>query len=122
MVASLSRAPFRLAPDVAQRRVLQLSIATAIAAGLLAAPAVDARLTKFEVTVKESPTFGGMTFGTVGAYEKITARAFGEVDPSLPANALITDIHSLGLPAAQREPRRCPQGRCAGPDTRRGCR
>src|SRR5947199_1607062 len=33
-----------------------------------------------------------MPFGAVGAYEKITARASGEVDPTLPGNALITDI------------------------------
>jgi hypothetical protein len=52
----------------------------------------EARITQLQVVRLESPTFGGMTFGTVGAYEKITARASGEVDPNLPANALITDI------------------------------
>src|ERR1700730_9247556 len=56
------------------------------------APVAEARITQLQVVRLESPTFGGMTFGTVGAYEKITARAFGEVDPNLPANALITDI------------------------------
>jgi Alpha/beta hydrolase domain len=52
----------------------------------------DARITRLDVVRLESPTFGGITFGSVGAYEKITARAFGEVDPTLPSNALITDI------------------------------
>ena len=52
----------------------------------------DARITQLQVVRVESPTFGGITFGSVGAYEKITARAFGEVDPTLPANALMTDI------------------------------
>src|SRR5215467_3712404 len=51
-----------------------------------------AHITQLQVVRLESPTFGGMTFGSVGAYEKITARAFGEVDPNLPGNALITDI------------------------------
>ena len=33
-----------------------------------------------------------MSFGTVGTYEKIFARAYGEVDPSDRRNSLITDI------------------------------
>src|SRR5439155_17971081 len=52
----------------------------------------EARITQLQVVRLESPTFGGMTFGSVGAYEKITARASGEVDPTLPGNALMTDI------------------------------
>ena len=46
-----------------------------------------------EILTVESPTFGGMSFGTVGTYEKIFARAYGEVDPSDRRNALITDIN-----------------------------
>ncbi|TMG85078.1 MAG: hypothetical protein E6H74_05410, partial [Betaproteobacteria bacterium] len=52
----------------------------------------EARITQLQIVRLESPTFDGMTFGAVGAYEKITARASGEVDPTLPGNALITDI------------------------------
>jgi hypothetical protein len=52
----------------------------------------EARITQLQVVRVESPTFDGMTFGSVGAYEKITARASGEIDPALPGNALITDI------------------------------
>jgi Alpha/beta hydrolase domain len=48
----------------------------------------------------ESPTFGGISFGGVGPYEKIVARAFGEVDPFLPGNALITDIANAPLNAS----------------------
>jgi len=92
MNASLSRAPLRLAPGVAQRRFLQMSVASAIAAGLLAASGADARLTKFEVTVTESPTFGGYAFAGVGQYEKIAGIAHGELDPNDPRNAVITDI------------------------------
>jgi hypothetical protein len=86
-------APFKLAPDDIQRRNLQLSIAGAIAAGLLAAaPAVEARLTKFEVTTRESPTFGGYSFAGVGQYEKLEGMAYGELDPNDPKKAVITDI------------------------------
>ena len=93
MAASKSRAPFRLAPEVAQRRALQLGIASALAAvGLLATAPVDARITKITVSTKESPTFGGYTFAGVGQYEKIAGKAFGELNPADPKNAVITDI------------------------------
>jgi alpha/beta hydrolase family protein len=65
---------------------------TAFVSAILLAPPAQARITQLQVTRLESPTFGGMTFGSVGAYEKIVARATGEVDPALPGNALITDI------------------------------
>jgi len=58
--------------------------------GLCAAPS-EARITRIEIT-KIEPAFGGQTFGDVGAYERIIGRAYGEVDPSLPANAIIQDI------------------------------
>jgi hypothetical protein len=68
--------------------------ALAISALACAASVSEARITQLQVVRTESPTFGGMTFGTVGQYEKITYRASGEVDPALPGNALITDIQS----------------------------
>jgi hypothetical protein len=40
----------------------------------------------------ESPTFGGKSFGNVGPYEKIVGRAYGELDPKDPHNAIIQDI------------------------------
>lgn len=52
----------------------------------------DARITRIEITRVESPTFGGTSFGAVGPYEKLVGRAFGEVDPSDPRNAVIVDI------------------------------
>jgi len=70
------------------------SIRTALAAvailALLASPA-SARITRIEVA-QAQPAFGGASFGTVGAYERLTGKAFGEVDPKLPGNALIQDI------------------------------
>jgi Alpha/beta hydrolase domain len=40
----------------------------------------------------QSPTFGGMAFGNVGAYEKIRGEAFGRLDPKDPHNSGIVDI------------------------------
>jgi alpha/beta hydrolase family protein len=66
--------------------------ALATAGALVAAPPVDARIVKVEITTKESPTFGGYAWPGVGQYEKIVGRATGEVDPFDPKNALIVDI------------------------------
>jgi hypothetical protein len=53
---------------------------------------VDARITKIQITTKESPTFGGYSWPGVGQYEKIVGKAFGEVDPADPKNSIIVDI------------------------------
>ena len=52
----------------------------------------EARITKIEITVTESPTFGGFSWPHVGQYEKLAGKAFGEVDPNDPKNAVIADI------------------------------
>ncbi len=64
----------------------------AILLGLLtiATPAC-AEVTRFEVT-EDIPAFAGRTFGTAGAYRRITARATIAIDPADPHNAVITDI------------------------------
>lgn len=60
---------------------------------LLLMPAVaEARIVRILITSVQSPTFEGTSFGGVGQYEKLRGRAFGEVDPSDPRNAIITDI------------------------------
>src|SRR5579862_5867466 len=53
---------------------------------------VQAHITRVEISRVESPTFDGASFGNVGQYEKLVGRAYGEVDPADPRNALITDI------------------------------
>jgi hypothetical protein len=63
--------------------------AAALAAG---APPADARITRIEIARVESPAFGGASFGSVGTYDKLVGRAFGEVDPRAPENAGIQDI------------------------------
>jgi hypothetical protein len=67
-------------------------LALSAAGVLVAAPAADARVTKIQITSKESPTFGGYAFAVVGPYEKIVGKAFGELDPNDPKNAVIVDI------------------------------
>jgi len=77
------------------RRTRATLLATASAIGcaaVLAAGAADARVTKIEITSKETPTFDGKAFGAAGQYEKLYGRAYGEVDPKDPKNAVIVDI------------------------------
>lgn len=52
----------------------------------------DARITRIEITRVEAPTFGAASFGAVGTYDKLVGRAFGEVDPRDPQNAVIQDL------------------------------
>jgi hypothetical protein len=60
---------------------------------ILATPILaQARITRIEITHIESPTFDGTSFGAVGQYEKLVGRAFGELDPSNPRNAIIVDL------------------------------
>jgi hypothetical protein len=57
----------------------------------LAIPA-EARVTKIIIDKKVSPAFDGASFGSAGQYETLAGRAFGELDPNDPLNAIITDI------------------------------
>ena len=59
---------------------------------LSCAPAANARVTQIVIKTVESPTFGGKTFGAVGAYERISGQVIGEVDPNDRRNAIIVDI------------------------------
>ncbi|WP_332369175.1 hypothetical protein [Spirosoma telluris] len=61
----------------------------------------QARIVRIEITSRQSPTFEGKVFGQAGAYEKLRGKAYGELDPTNPQNALITDIRLA--PAMQGE-------------------
>lgn len=92
MIANRWEAPFRLTPAYANRRLLQVSIASALAAGMLvAASAADARTTRVEI-LSRGIAFGGHSFAGVGQYEKIVGIAYGEIDPNDRRNAVITDV------------------------------
>jgi hypothetical protein len=51
----------------------------------------QARVTRIEIT-KQEPFAAGQAFGTVGAYEKVVGRFYGELDPKSPLNAVIVDL------------------------------
>ena len=54
--------------------------------------AAQAEVKRIVIDRKVSPAFDGKSFGSVGQYETLAGRAFGELDPSDPHNRLITDI------------------------------
>src|SRR3954471_24358762 len=85
---------FRRAPRNFRRNSIYLAITGALAAtvALVTPSTVDARLVKFVVSSKESPTFGGYSWPGVGQYEKLVGTAYGELDPNDPKNAVIVDI------------------------------
>jgi hypothetical protein len=64
-----------------------------VAAGAIyAALPAHAKVKKIQITAKQSPTFGGYSWPGVGPYEKIVGKAFGELDPNDPRNAVIVDL------------------------------
>ncbi len=66
--------------------------ATAITALCIAAASPShARIVRVEIA-KVEPAFGGRTFETVGPYEHVVGRAYGEVDPAAAVNVPIQDI------------------------------
>ena len=67
-------------------------IATGVAAAGLVTVSADARITHIEIT-KTEPAFSGQSFGDTGAYERLTGRVTGELDPADPANSGIQDIN-----------------------------
>jgi len=52
----------------------------------------QAEVKRIVIDKKVSPAFDGRSFGTVGPYETLAGRAFGELDPNDPHNRVITDI------------------------------
>src|SRR5712671_6664048 len=78
----------------AMRRIL----AGAIAVVCLSPVALRAEVIRFDI-VERVPAFAGRSFGDVGPYERIIARATIALNPSDERNAVITD-----LPPAPRNP------------------
>ena len=72
------------------RRVLTAAAAGVLLWALGERPAA-ARITHIDIARVE-PAFGGQLFGAAGAFERVTGRAYGEVDPKADANAAIQDI------------------------------
>jgi Alpha/beta hydrolase domain len=89
-------------PGLSRRTSFGITLASSLVAALVAAPAAEARITHIVIDCArsqsptfcpgQSPTFGGLSFGTVGQYEKLRGTAFGELDPLDQHNDVITDI------------------------------
>ena len=75
-----------------RRTILPAALIGISVAAALVIPPVQARVTQIVVDTVVSPAFDGDSFGDVGQYETLTGRAFGELDPSDPLNAIIQDI------------------------------
>ena len=68
-----------------------------VAATILAAPVAEAQITRIVIDParSQSPAFEGRVFGpngSMGQYEKLRGKAYGELDPADPRNAVITDL------------------------------
>lgn len=70
---------------------MRRTLAAAALAFCAALPQAEARIVRLEVA-SDTPAFQGQEFGAAGQYRRITGRAFGEVDPAHPGNAIIQDI------------------------------
>lgn len=72
------------------------SLALAFVAVLSCATVAEARLVKLEIAKREVVA-DGQAFGAAGAYEKLTGRAYFEVDPTLERNAQVFDLDRAPL-------------------------
>ncbi len=94
---TLRRMHARPARDLATR--IGMTCTLAVLASALYAPAAVARVTGITIAGRETPTFGGYSWPGVGQYEKIYGKAYGELDPADPKNAVIVDIQLAPLNA-----------------------
>ena len=92
MVRSTLRARLCAVRPQLARKPVYLAVLGLVAAGsMVAAHDAMARITKIEIA-STSTAFGGYGWPGVGQYDRIVGKAYGEVDPADPKNALIVDI------------------------------
>ena len=72
-------------------RAILLNVSRLLLLTGLAASPVSAEVVRIEVQSR-SDLVGGQPFGAAGPYEKIAGKVFFAVDPSLPANRIVTDL------------------------------
>lgn len=58
----------------------------------LLSPLAEARITKIEITTRESPAYNGRSFGDAGQYERLIGTLSGELDPGDRRNTIIQDL------------------------------
>jgi Alpha/beta hydrolase domain len=84
--------PFVRLSGAGKRKPSRLRFACLVATGILAATSMaQARTTQIQILTRGT-AFGGHSFAGIGQYEFITGIATGEVSPTDPRNAVITDI------------------------------
>jgi hypothetical protein len=64
----------------------------AIAVALACAASAEAKVTRVVIEQRQSPAYGGKSFGNVGQYEILSGKAYGELDPKDSHNTVITDL------------------------------
>src|SRR5438128_9471165 len=89
------RSQGRKGGDTMYKKILSVLMAV-----LLIPVLVEARITKIQITIRDT-AFGGYSWPGVGQYERIVGTAYAEVDPNDPRNAVIVD---LGLAEIQSGP------------------
>src|SRR5262245_54284756 len=95
MNSSISSTPGNRMNTSRLPRLSRLRIKTgglALAVLLVCALTAEARVTRLVIEQRQSPIFDGKSFGNAGQYELLIGRAFGELDPKDPHNAVITDL------------------------------
>src|SRR5215472_3556316 len=71
---------------------MKRSLISDLAVVLALAASAQARVTRIVIEHRESPAYKGQSFGEAGKYEWLRGRAYGELDPKEPLNAIITDL------------------------------
>src|SRR5712671_3644404 len=90
----------KLAPRICVFMRVTFACFMVTACGMYAVAPAHARVKKIQIIARESPTFGGYSWPGVGQYERIVGKAFGELDPNDPKNAVIVDLHLAPRSAA----------------------
>ena len=71
-------------------RVTRVVAVTLVVGGL--SPIAEGKIVRIVVDERESPIADGTVDGSMGPYERLVGRVFGELDPADPRNALIQDL------------------------------
>jgi hypothetical protein len=71
---------------------MKRNLLASLAALIAFAGFAHARITRVVIEHRESPAYKGQPFGEAGRYEWLRGRAYGELDPKAPLNAIITDL------------------------------
>jgi hypothetical protein len=72
---------------IEMRGLIKTTALTGVAGIAFATASAQAHITRIEIT-KTEPAFAGQRFGAIGVYDRLTGKAYGEVDPAAPENAM----------------------------------